>query len=208
MLKDMGRKQEKTDRYLEEATQIIKEVGRKQEETAQQIKETDQQMKETDRQMKETDRQMKETDRRLGAFTNRFGEIVEYMMVPNLIAEFNELGYTFTKAYRDTKIKDKKNGIFTEIDVFMENGDSVMIVEIKSKPNTDDIDEHIERMEKLRAYADLRGDSRAYYGAMAGVIMGDSEKTYALKKGFYVIEPSGESLAITKPEGAHTPKAW
>jgi hypothetical protein len=30
-----------------------------------------------------------------------------------------------------------------------------MIVEIKAKPNTDDVNDHITRMEKLRAYADL-----------------------------------------------------
>ncbi|GHU94084.1 hypothetical protein FACS189479_06360 [Spirochaetia bacterium] len=49
----------------------IREIGRKQEETA--------------RQMEKTDRQMKETDKRLGALTNRFGEVVEYMIVPNRV---------------------------------------------------------------------------------------------------------------------------
>jgi hypothetical protein len=186
---------------LQETDRIVKEVGRKQEETAQQ-------MKETDRIVKETARQMKETDKRVGALTNRFGEVIEYMIVPNLISKFNELGYTFTKAYRDTEIKDKKNDIFTEIDVFMENGDCVMIVETKTKPNSDDIDEHIERMEKLRVYADLHNDKRKYYGAIAGVVMGEGEKNYALKKGFYIIEPSGETFAITMPEGIYAPRAW
>jgi hypothetical protein len=163
---------------------------------------------ETDRKMQETDRRMKETDRRVGELTNRFGEVVEHMIVPNLLAKFNELGYTFTKAHRDTEIQDRENNIFTEVDVFMENGDCVMIVETKAKPNTDDINEHIKRMEKLRAYADLHGDKRNYFGAIAGVVMSDSEKKYALKQGFYVIEPSGETFNITEPEGANKPKAW
>ncbi|AEF82213.1 hypothetical protein [Leadbettera azotonutricia] len=83
-----------------------------------------------------------------------------------------------------------------------------MIVETKAKPNTDDIDEHIKRMEKLRTYADLHNDTRKYFGAIAGVVMNDSEKKYALKKGFYVIEPSGETFNITEPEGTGKPKAW
>jgi hypothetical protein len=117
------------------------------------------------------------------------------------------LGFTFTQANR-TKIKDKKHGIFMEIDALLENGDKVMAVEIKTKPSVDDINDHVERMEKLRAYADLRGDRRKYRGAVAGVVFGDGEKIYALKKGFYVIEPSGDTFAITEPKGDYYPHEW
>jgi hypothetical protein len=157
---------------------------------------------------KETDRQMKATDKRIGELTNRFGEMVEYMVVPNLVTKFNELGLPFTKANPDTRITDKEHGIFAEVDAFLENGDKVMIVEIKSKPNIDDINDHIERMEKLRRYADLHDDKRKYLGAIAGVVFGDSEKTYALKKGFYVIEPSGDTFNIIEPKGSYYPHEW
>ncbi|MDR1419862.1 MAG: hypothetical protein LBI86_05770 [Treponema sp.] len=186
---------------LRENAQLIKDTDR-------QMKETDLQMKETDRQMKETGLQMKETDRRLGQLTNRFGEMVEYMIVPNLVSKFHELGFEFEKTHRDTEIRDREHAIFTEVDVFLENGDKVMIVEIKTKPNVDDINDHIERMEKLRTYADLHNDKRNYLGAMAGVVFGDSEKTYALKKGFYVIEPSGDTFNITPPTGTYHPREW
>ncbi|GHV87257.1 hypothetical protein AGMMS50255_5530 [Spirochaetia bacterium] len=157
---------------------------------------------------KETDRKMQETDRRLGKLGNRFGEMVEYMVVPNLVTKFNELGFEFEKTHRDTVIKDQKHDIFTEVDAFLENGDKVMIVEIKTKPNIDDINEHIERMEKLRKYADLHDDKRKYLGALAGLVFGDGEKTYALKKGFYVIEPSGDTFNITEPTGKYHPHEW
>jgi chromosome segregation ATPase len=192
----------------------MQELGKKQEETARQIEETDRQMKETARQieetaqqMKETDRQMKETDRRVGMLTNRFGEIVEYMVMPNLVAKFDELGFTFTKANR-TEITDWKHNIITEVDALLENGDTVMAVEIKIKPNDDEINDHIERMEKLRRHADLHNDKRKYLGAMAGVVFSESAKIYALKKGLYVIEPSGETFAITEPKGIYHPHVW
>jgi hypothetical protein len=165
-------------------------------------------LRETEQQMKETDRRMKETDRRIGELTNRFGEMVEHMVVPNLLTKFNELGLPFTKAYPDAKIADREHGIFTEVDAFLENGDKVMIVEIKNKPQVGDIDDHVERMEKLRAYADLHDDKRKYLGAVAGVVFGESEKTYALKKGFYVIEPSGDTFKIIEPQGAYYPHEW
>jgi hypothetical protein len=52
------------------------------------------------------------------------------------------------------------------------------------KPKVEDIDDHIERMEKLRLYADLHNDTRKYLGAIAGVVFGDGEKIYALKRAF------------------------
>ncbi|GHV92148.1 hypothetical protein AGMMS50268_26510 [Spirochaetia bacterium] len=137
-----------------------------------------------------------------------FGEMVEYMVVPNLVTKFNELGFEFEKTHRDTVIKDPKHDIFTEVDVFLENGNKVMIVETKTKPSIDDINDHIERMEKLRRYADLHNDKRKYLGAIAGMVFGDSEKTYALKKGFYVIEPSGDTFNITEPTGKYYPHEW
>jgi hypothetical protein len=62
---------------------------------------------------------------------------------------------------------DRKHDIVLEVDAFLENGEKVMIVEIKSKPSTRDIDEHLERMDKLRTYADLHEDRRKYLGAVA-----------------------------------------
>jgi hypothetical protein len=158
---------------------------------------------------KETARQMKETDKRVGEITNRFGDMVEHMVIPNLVTKFQELNFTFTKAYPNAKIVDREHNIFTEIDAFLENGDKVMIVEIKSAPNTDDINDHVERMEKLRAYADLHNDRRIYLGAVAGVVLSESVKKYALKNGFFILEPSGETFTITDPRSlGYTAHEW
>ena len=200
VVKENAERQKETDLIIKETDRIIKETDRI-------IKETAEHQKETDRMVKETTQQMKETDRRVGAITNRFGEMVEYMIIPNLVAKFDELGFTFTKANR-TEITDRKHNIITEVNAFLENGDTVMIVEIKTNPNIEDINDHIERMEKLREYADLHNDKRKYLGAMAGVVFSESEKTYALKKGFYVIEPSGETFIITEPKGSYHPQVW
>jgi hypothetical protein len=184
-----------------------------------QMKETDRRFQETDRKFQETreqiaatiaatDRQMKETDKKVGELTNRFGDMVEHMVVPNLLAKFKTLDFTFEVAHKNTEIKDEKNKIFLEIDVFLENGDKVMIVEIKATPTVKDVNEHITRMEKLRKYADLHRDSRKYLGAIAGVVTSDSVKTRALKAGFFVIIPSGDTFNIIKPEGKYRIKEW
>ena len=170
------------------------------------------QLKEIDRIVKENAEQLKENaerlNRQLGRLGNRFGEMVEYMVKPNLIAKFHDLGFVFEKVYMDASIKDKKNNIFTEIDITLENGDKVMIVEVKTKPSTEDIAEHIERMEKVRRHGDLHGDKRVFLGAIAGMVFSDNVKEFTLKNGFYVIEPSGETFIITAPEGDYSPREW
>jgi chromosome segregation ATPase len=196
-----------TVRGLEETKLLVKETSEQMKDTDRQLKDTDRQVKETAKQMKDTAKQMKDTDRRVGGITNRFGEVVEYMVMPNLVTKFAELGFEFTRANR-TEITDRKHNIITEIDAFLENGDKVMVVEIKTKPSVEDINDHIERMKKLRAYADLNNDKRNYLGAMAGVVFSVSAKTYALTKGFYVIEPSGDTFTITEPKGEYHPHIW
>ena len=183
------------------------------------FQETDRMMKEHAREMekfwegmqeireiqKETDCIVKETSRQMGMLNNRFGEIVEYMVAPNLREKFWEMGLKFNIANPNSVFSEEKKVLF-EVDVLLQNGDKAMLVEVKTTLTTEDVKEHIERLKKMRAYADLHDDKRAFLGAVAGVVMTSNVKKYALKQGFYVIEPSGETFNITPPNGK--PKEW
>jgi len=198
-LRDLAEQQKETARYL-------KENAERQRETDRQLKESAERQKENERQMKESAERL---DRQLGKLGNRFGEMVEYMVLPNLVKKFRELHFGFTIASPHATIEDEENNIFAEIDIKLENGDKVMIVEVKSKPTTEDIKEHIERMQKIRTHADLHGgDRRIFLGAVAGMIMNKNVRDFALKNGFFVIEPSGETFTITVPSGVYSPKEW
>ena len=164
------------------------------------------QMKNLSEKLEKTERIVENNAKLIGKLGGRFGEMVEYMVMPNLVNKFCELGFVFTKAYPQATIKDDKNNIITEIDITLENGDKVMIVEVKSKPTTENVIEHIDRMKKIRAHADLHGDKRIFMGAIAGMVFNDNEKSFTMKNGFYVIEPSGETFIITPPQGQ--PKEW
>jgi len=163
---------------------------------------------ETSRQIEETGRQMKETDKRLGFLGNRFGETIEHLVKPNMLLKFRKLGFVFTKVYSNAEIRDENNKIITEIDLTLEDGDKVMLVEVKSKPTIEDINEHVERIEKVREHANLRNDKRKYLGAIAGIVINENEKQFSFKTGFYVIEPSGDTFNILVPEGSYSPRMW
>jgi hypothetical protein len=186
---------------------ILQEVGKKQEELAESQKETDRQMKESaarfNREMKESAARL---DKQLGKLGNRMGEVIEHMVAPNLRQKFRELGLNFPQANQNSDVADYDNNIFLEIDVKLENGDKVMLVEVKTKPTTKDVQDHIKRLKKMRVYADLHGDKRTFLGSVAGVVVTANVKEYALGKGLYVIEPSGETFNIIPPNGQ--PKEW
>jgi len=167
-------------------------------------------LQEVAKSQKEFDREMRESkaefNERLGNYINLFGDFTEYTMAPKLREKFMELGLDFPKANRNSSVKDKVNNIFLETDVMLENGDKAMMVEIKTQLTVERINKHIERLEKMRKYADLHGDKRTFLGAVAGVVVDDEVREYALNKGFYLIEPAGEELNITPPNGK--PKEW
>ncbi|MCL2804773.1 MAG: hypothetical protein FWD26_02425 [Treponema sp.] len=152
------------------------------------------------------DRQNKEYNKRFGEINNRFSEAVEYMVSPNLLDKFNNLGLDFQTASTNFKVRDHKNKIYFEIDVFLQNGDVAMLVEVKTNLSIRYINEHINRLEKMRAYADLHGDKRYFLGAVAGIIIPSEVKQYALDNGLYLIEPSGETFNLISPNDK--PKEW
>jgi len=184
---------------FEQVWAALMETKKRQEDTALLIKENA-------RQQKETDRQIKEINQRFGDYSNRLGEIAEYMIAPNLREKFNELGYDFQKTSKNIEVSDRPNRIFFEIDFFLENYNKAMLVEVKTKLTTEYIKDHIERLEKMRKYADLHNDKRVFLGAVAGVVIPENIKENALKQGFFVLEPSGDTFNITSPYGK--PKEW
>ena len=209
------------DRIMKETWQQMRETNREmREEMKEMAKETDRQIKETDRQRKETDREikeiwqrmdkrdreMKETNKRLGKqlgeLGNRFGEVIESMVEPNLLAKFKEQGLHFKMIHHGTKIEDENGVVIASADYSLQNKYNVMLVEIKVKPSIEDIKDHTVRIQKFRVAADLRGEKTIFLGAIAGVIIIDDVRDYALKNGFYIIKPSGKTFIITVPEKA------
>ncbi|MDR1977372.1 MAG: hypothetical protein LBQ42_01425, partial [Synergistaceae bacterium] len=107
-----------------------------------------------DQRTKEADRQLQETRQLIGDLGRKFGSAVEHMVAPNLVEKFNALGFNFTKYGPNIAISDKTRKLAAEVDVFLENGDCAIAVEVKAQLKIDDVKEHVERMQVLRRYAD------------------------------------------------------
>ena len=120
---------------LKETDRIIKES---QQETDRVIKESQQEVakrqEETDRQIEKTSRKIEILTDQMGGLHNKFGEIAEHLVGPGIVERFNNLGYHFDGiADRGFKILDEKRNLKTEIDILLENGDFILVVEVDRK---------------------------------------------------------------------------
>jgi len=185
----------------------FREVAESQKDTDRRFKETDKKFQELAESQKETDRQMKETNRRFGDLSNRFGELAEHLVVPGIKERFNSLGFNFSEVFKDAQIDDVSGNRVAEVDVLLESRDTVMVVEIKSKPTEKDVAKHIDRMGVLRRRADDRNDKRTYFGAIAGAIMPQNVRDCIVQNGFYLIEQSGDTMMINVPDN-FVPRHW
>jgi len=206
----------KTDVQLAENYRQIKET---QQETARQIKEVQQEtqkqfresLQETQKQLQEsqkrTDKIVADLSKNIGGLGNSLGRFTETMFSTELWKKFNELGFTFTK--QGPHVKFIQFGqVIAEVDFFLENGEYALPVEIKTELSIGDVDDHLERIEKIRQYMDERGDTRKLVGAVAGGIISDNIFKYAHKKGLFVIKQTGDSVAVAAAPQGFKPREW
>ncbi len=188
---------------LEEVWALFRETDRIVKENAAQQKETDRQLKEM---AKETDKQIKAMSKKIGDLGNRLGDFVEAFVEPSIVRLFQERGLDVTAVMRDIKAKNPKLGLAMEIDLFAINGDSCVLVEVKSNLSIDDVNDHLERMEKFKKLFPIYEQYRVF-GAVAGMVIPENVAKYAYKKGFFIIAQQGDSAVILN-DNKFNPNIW
>ena len=155
------------------------------------------------------DRYMKRLGKQMGDLSRKFGKMAEHLVAPSIHRRFNELGHHFgASSPGGHRIFDPVTYVTkTEIDILMENDNTIMAVEVKVDPKIKDIDHHIRCIEILREHRNKLGDKRKIQGAIAGAIFGSAEKKATLEAGFYVLEQSGDTMRLEAPEG-FIPREW
>jgi len=188
------------------------EADRQRQETDRQMKENAERQaerqREADRQMKETKRIFDELGRQMGDLHNSFGELAEHLVAPGIHARFNELGYHFGEIMPGgVKIYGEDGQLKAQIDLLLENDETVMAIEVKSRVLGKDVEKHLHRLDVLREHRHKKNDTRKILGAVAGAIFGEAEKKAVAEAGFYIIEQTGDTMKINVPEG-FVPREW
>jgi len=192
--------------------ELFRETGQKIREVSEQMKETDriinQRFEKTDRQIELTSQEVKRTSQEIGNLSSSVGRIIESMVASGVVDKFRAFGYVITK-YSSKVVfgKDELNN--GEIDLFLENGDIAIIVEVKTTLKPKHVSKHVERIEKYRRYTDSNGgDKRRYIGAVAGAVVSEETVKFAHRNGMYVIVQSGKAFEIKAPPKEFLAKQW
>ena len=151
---------------------------------------------------------MKRFGQLIGGLGNTLGRFTEAMFSTELWKKFRKLGYTFTRQAFHVKFIDESENVFAEVDFFIENGVYALLVEVKTELSTEDVDEHIERIGKIRKHFDARGDNRKLIGAVAGGIVSENARNYAQRKGFYVLQQNGDTVSIASSPAGFKAREW
>ena len=137
----------------------------------------------------------------LGGLGNTVGKMMESMLSEQLWRKFVEIGYEFSEQSRRRKFAINRQ-VVAEADFWLENGEYVMAVEVKTELSIDDVKTHIERLDVIRSYMDGKRDARKLIGAVAGGIVAKNVEDFAYKNGLYVVVQSGDAVKVaTTPEG-------
>ncbi len=171
-------------------------------------KTTDEQIKLNAIAQKATDEQMRRNDKMLteklncmgitlGNVTNNQGDIAEEFFFQSLIKD-NHLG----SIHFDDVVKnmEKHRGqIQEEYDLVMTNGDAIGIVEVKYKAHENDLDKLDRKMRNFKKLFPIYQNYKQY-GAIASFHINDAAKKEALKRGYFVLQRSGDLVHTESSE--------
>jgi len=197
---------------FDDVWRMFQETGRQFQELREQSKETDRRFQETERLLKEKFQETaneimkvnKELNKRIGDLGNRLGGFIEEMVRPAAVRLFRDRGIEVHEVHRD--ITAERGGEAIQIDLLVVNDTDTVAIECKSHLSLDDVNEHLERMEKLKRLLPKYAGSRVL-GAVAAMVIPDNVAKYAYRQGLYVIGQTGDHLII-RNDDKFRPKTW
>ena len=174
------------------------------------FKETDARFKETDARLDqrflETDRQFKETDAKLrrleGLFGNQWGRLMEALVQPNVLQLFQARGHDVRRLHQRSKAQ--RNGKQMEIDLILEDGAEVMVVEVKTVLSAEHVSDFLDDLGRFLDFFPLYRGYRLY-GAVAGLEVATDVARYATRRGLFVLRITGEGLVQIENDATFQP---
>ena len=200
---------DRIEKIMEENALAMAELRKSQKETDAQIQATGLQIdkltadgilnrKEMAESQIETDRKLKEVGRQLGEIGHSNGDAAEEFFY-NALDEKKELGgVKFDEITKN--VKQKKHRLEEEYDIFMENGNSVAIVEVKHKVKKDHLEKLIaKKAENFRILFPDYSNYKLYVG-IAGLAFEPKTEEYATENGIVVLKQKGNVMEVNSKQ--------
>ncbi|MFZ4764945.1 MAG: hypothetical protein ACOYMN_08315 [Roseimicrobium sp.] len=177
--------------------QSILELRKGAEDFREQQRKTDEQLRKTEElvralsdESRKTDQQMRKTDdeiRRLtDLFTSQWGKLVEALVEPGSVQLFRARGLAVMRSARRLESRDAK-GEPVEIDVLLEDGDTVVAIEVKTTCRPADVTWHLDKLARFKEAFPKLADCKVQ-GAMAALTYDSRADRLAYKSGLWVLK--------------------
>jgi len=187
---------------IKEVVALQKETDSKFKETYIMFKETDSKFKETDSKFKETDSKFKETDKKIkeafDLFTGQWGKLIESLVEGDIVKLLRERGLSVHDT--STRRKGNHNGENFEFDIIVHNGDSIVVVEVKTTLRVKHVKEFVKKLKKASTWMDEYRNYKVL-GAVAYLKAEENSDAFAESENLFVIRATGNSASIVNPEG-------
>ena len=163
----------------------IDEIWKLFKETSAQFKETDARLSQ---QFKETGEQIRQLE---GLFGSQWGKMLEALVKPSALRLFQDWGVDVHRTYE--RSVSQINGRTMELDLLLENGNDVVVVEVKSTLKVADVQEFLVDLEQFLDFFPQHRD-KFVYGAVAGLTIDEYADRYAYRQGLFVLSVTGDGL--------------
>jgi len=157
--------------------------------------------KTTDEQMKRNDRMLTEKLDRMGITLGNIGQnqgdVAEEFFFQSLIKDNHLGGIHFDDVVKN--MEKHRGQIQEEYDLVMTNGDAIAVVEVKYKAHTNDLDKLDRKMKHFKLLFPIYKAFKQY-GAIAAFHINDDAKEEALRRGYFVLQRSGDLVHTESSE--------
>ena len=151
--------------------------------------------------MREFKAEMKEFHKKLGEMSNKFGTLVQDIVLPNLPGLFGQLFHEEPEIFfRVTKRKPSDRSQTLKFDVVLSGEKVILFVETKSALKPEDVPEWTGVLETVRSFFPDAGEKKIF-GALASFSLDNSLATYVDRQGIFVFALGSGFLEPKNSEG-------
>ena len=190
--------QELRDLVKQNALQI-KELKEENKKGFQELREaqakTDAQLAKTDAQLAETAKQLKETDTRLRKFLGGYGDTAEEYFYQSLKKTMRLGDIKFDEIDREVR----KKADWNEFDIVLYNGDSVGIIEVKSRANPKYLEVEKQIHNFKEQFPEYQG-YKIYYGVATMSTKNNELYDFCKSKGLFLLCQNGDHIDLLNSE--------
>ncbi len=179
---------------LERTNATLDKTAARQDKSSREIVELRASQRETDKQIRATAKQLKKTD---SEFNSKWGRLMESLVEGDLLKILQEKGVNVYQTYKN--VGQRGYGDDFEYDIIAENGQEVVVVEVKTTLRVKDVQDFLASLRKFTTRRPRYRDN-TIYGAVAWLRADDGAVAYAEKQGLFVIRATGSSASIVNQE--------